>query len=395
MHPPEADIEVVLMWSSQRYSAVGREKGVDGALLKRASTAIENFIDRNPKLPPLLTLGHLAQRSCVSWYWLRRYVEGAPEAYSHFRIRKRSGGHRVISVPEEKLKIVQRWIAAHILKEMPVHAASYAFAKDSSIVACARQHCNARWLVKMDVSAFFGSISAIQVYRVFLDAGYSRLVAFELAQICTHAPDKSVRYNQANWEWWPVAGAQYPYNKQRIGYLPQGAPTSPMISNLVMRETDAEITKIARDAGLTYTRYSDDITFSTTEDFDRTKAMSVVRATTAVLRAIGLTVNEKKTKIVPPGARKIVLGLLVDGNEPKLTKEFRDSLRQHLYYAAKFGPAAHRNRRGFDSVAGLYRHLRGLVDFAKSVDPAFHAEMRAELNAIAWSLDETPMSDPE
>ncbi len=247
----------------------------------------------------------------------------------------------------------------------------------------------------MDVSAFFGSISAIQVYRVFLEAGYSRLVAFELAQICTYAPDKSERYGQPNWTRWPVLGASYPYSKQRIGYLPQGAPTSPMLSNLVMRETDKAIAKIARDAGLTYTRYSDDITFSTTEDFNRTKAMSVVRATTAALRAIGLMVNERKTKIVPPGARKIVLGLLVDGDEPKLTREFRDSLRQHLYYAAKFGPEAHRNRREFDSVAGLYRHLRGLVDFSKSVDTAFHAEMRAELDAIAWSLDESPISDTE
>lgn len=376
------------MWSPQHYRETGRQLGVDDDLIERAASAIETFIDSHPRLPPILTLGHLARRTGVSWFHLRLFVEGSRWSdYTYFRIRKRSGGYRQISVPDTKLMIVQRWIAGHILAELPVHRASFAFAPKSSIVGCASQHCGARWLIKLDISGFFGSISEIQVYRVFLEAGYSPLVGFELARLCTHAPSGSKRYGKAEWIapkiWRPI----HAYRQFHIGYLPQGAPTSPMLSNLVMRETDKKIAALAAKAGLTYTRYSDDITFSTTGAFDRAKAMAVVWETTAILRRIGLEVNKRKTCIVPPGARKLVLGLLVDGKAPRLTREFRDRLRQHLHYLETVGPEAHRAARHFDTVAGLFRHVRGLIDFAKSVDGDFAERMRAKFDAVGWSLD--------
>lgn len=154
-----------------------------------------------------------------------------------------------------------------------------------------------------------------------------------------------------------------------------------------MRDTDKKIAALAAKAGLTYTRYSDDITFSTTGAFDRAKAIAVVWETTGILRRIGLEVNKRKTRIVSPGARKIVLGLLVDGKAPRLTREFRDCLRLHLHYLEMVGPEAHRTARNFDTVAGLYRHVRGLIDFAKSVDRDFAERMRAKFDAVGWSLD--------
>ena len=243
------------MWSPQHYREIGRKRGADDRLIERAALAVETFIDKQPKLPPLLTLGHLAHRSGVSWYHLRQYVEGQrSNIYNYFRIRKRTGGFRQISVPDAKLMIVQRWIAAHILAELPVHRASFAFAPKSSIVRCAAQHCGARWLIKLDISGFFGSVSEIQVYRVFLEAGYAPLVAFELTRLCTHAPSGSKRYGKAQWlapaTWRPI----HAYRQFHIGYLPQGAPTSPMLSNLVMRETDKRLAALAARAGLTYSR---------------------------------------------------------------------------------------------------------------------------------------------
>lgn len=381
------------MWSPQHYREIGEKSGADPVVTDRAVAAIDAFMDKQPKLPALLTLGHLAQRTGVSWFHLRQYVEGQRSTeYTYFHIRKRSGGHRLISVPGQQLMMVQRWIAAHILAELPVHRASFAFAPKSSIVRCAKQHCGARWLIKLDISGFFGSISEIQVYRVFLQAGYAPLVAFELARLCTHAPNGSKRYARAEWlaptTWHPIVA----YRQPILGYLPQGAPTSPMLSNLVMRDIDKQIAALANAIGLTYTRYSDDITFSTKGEFDRERAISVVRKTTAILRRIGLQVNNKKTRIIPPGARKVVLGLLVDGTKPKLTREFRDGLRQHLYYLEKLGPEAHRKARNFDTVTGLYRHVRGLIDYAKSVDEPFFDEMRTKFEAVAWSLD-SPADD--
>ena len=376
------------MWSPQHYREIGRQTGASTAAIDRAAAAIDAFIYKQPNLPVLLTLGHLAQRSGVSWFHLRQYVEGQRTTeYTYFHIRKRSGGHRLISVPRPRLMIVQRWIAAHILAELPVHRASFAFAPKSSIVRCAQQHCGASWLIKLDISGFFGSISEIQVYRVFLQAGYAPLVAFELARLCTHAPSGSKRYGRAEWLAPTTWRQLIAYRQPIIGYLPQGAPTSPMLSNLVMRDIDKQIAELADTIGLTYTRYSDDITFSTTGEFDRERAIKVVRKTTAILRRIGLHVNNKKTRIIPPGARKVVLGLLVDGTTPTLTRKFRDRLRQHLYYLEKLGPEAHCKARAFDTVTGLYRHVRGLIDYAKSVDEPFSDKMRAKFEAVAWSLD--------
>lgn len=379
------------MWSPQHYRETGRQLGLDDQLVQRAATAIEDFLDRHPKLPPILTLKHLASRTGISWYHLRQMAVGPrANAYTFFKIRKRSGGHRQISVPDPKLMAVQRWIAAHILSELPVHRASFAFAPKSSIKRCAKQHCGARWLIKMDISGFFGSISEIQVYHVFLEAGYAPLVAFELTRLCTHAPSGSKRYDRAEWRAPSTWRKILAYRQFNIGYLPQGAPTSPMLSNLVMRELDKKISLLATKAGLTYTRYSDDVTFSTKSDFDRARAMVLIRQVTACLRRVGLSVNTGKTRIVPPGARKIVLGLLVDGTEPRLTREFRDQLRQHLYYLEKVGPEAHRDARKFDTVSGMHRHIRGLIDYAKSIDEIFAAKMRTKFDNVRWSPDATP-----
>lgn len=376
------------MWSPQHYRESGRKFGFNDQLVQRAAAALEDFLDQHPKLPPILTLKHLAIRTGVSWYDLRQIATG-PRAneYTFFRIRKRSGGYRQISVPDAKLMAVQRWIAAHILSALPVHRASCAFAPESSIRRCAKQHCNARWLIKMDISGFFGSISEIQVYRIFLDAGYAPLVAFELTRLCTHAPSGSKRYDRIEWQAPRASRKIAAYRQFNIGYLPQGAPTSPMLSNLVMREIDKKITSLATQAGLTYTRYSDDITFSTRGNFDRARALIIVRQVATCLRSVGLTVNTRKTCIVPPGARKVVLGLLVDGAEPQLTRKFRDNLRQHLYYLGKVGPEAHRNARKFDTVSGMHRHIRGLIDYAKSIDEAFAAKMLMKFNDVQWSPD--------
>lgn len=378
------------MWSPQRYRELGLEKGYDPEVVDRGAEVISDFLDAFPALPPILTLGHLAARTGIPYYKLRKIVAGQRTLeYQYFRIRKRSGGRRLISVPEPDLMHVQRWIAGHLLAGQPVHRASAAFRPKASIRKCASQHCGARWLIKLDISGFFGSISEIQIYRVFRGMGYAPLVSFELARVCTHAPAYSKRYQQDS-EWLVrKRGSRKFYAQWGIGFLPQGGPSSPMLSNLIMVEADKKIAKLAASQGLTYTRYSDDITFSTTQGYDRERAEKIVRDTTAILRPMGLAVNPKKTRIIPPSGRKIVLGLLVDGPNPKLTLDFRDRIRQHLYYLKKFGPEAHQRERRFDTVSGLYRHVRGLIDFAKSIDEDYAARVRKEFEAINWSLDFT------
>jgi len=216
------------MWSSQRYVDVGKTRGCSEELLERAVAQIEAVIDPAPHPPALLTLGHLAMRADVPYASLRRFIVHDTEAYRRFAVRKRSGGIRVIHVPEASLLKVQRWIANYILSVVPVHQRSYAFAPHSSIVKCAAKHCGAQWLIKLDIRGFFDSISELQIYRVFRSLNYQPLIAFELARLCTFAPAASPRYERRNWINWKEYTIDA-YSHRGQGYLPQGAPTSPML----------------------------------------------------------------------------------------------------------------------------------------------------------------------
>jgi transcriptional regulator with XRE-family HTH domain len=107
----------------------------------------------------------------------------------------------------------------------------------------------------------------------------------------------------------------------------------------------------------------------------------------AMARA-GLSPNVSKTRVVPPGARKIVLGLLVEGSVPRLSRDFRALLRLHIYYLSslRFGPVPHAEARGFISVLGLRNHVEGLVAFAHDIDPSFAAECEQALAGVVWPL---------
>ena len=373
------------MWSPQRYIKEGKARGINKSVLDNAVDQIERVITDNPELPGILSLNHLAQRAQVDYDTLRSIVERKHNAYRHFYIRKRSGGHRRISIPEPNLMQVQRWLAKYVLNPMPVHRCSFAFKPGSSIIKCAARHSGARWLVKMDIAGFFTSISEIQAYRVFEGLGYQPLVALELARLTTYAPLNSPRYELPQWKARASDTTITDYRFRGLGYLPQGAPTSPMLSNLVMPKIDAQIEQVAKAFGLRYTRYSDDLTFSTRSDeFNRGKAASLIGKVTRILVPVGLRPQERKTVVVPPGARKIVLGLLVDGDQPRLTREFRSDLRQHFYYLEKFGPVEHARARQFDTVFGMYNHIRGLVDFARMVDRAYGDALFERLQAVDW-----------
>lgn len=373
------------MWSSQRFLKADRASDLSADVLKAAVATYQAFQSAAPTLPPLLTLRHLSLRSDTDYFALRRVITGDfDRPYRHFFIRKRSGASRAIHVPNPQLMIAQKWIARHILNNAPVHEASRAFSPKSSIYKCAAQHCNAKWLIKMDISNFFDNVSEIQCYRVFKRLGYQPLVAFELARLCTLRPneywgDEIYARTPKYWRGRAQDRKITAYESRFIGWLPQGAPTSPMLANLAMVDIDAKIAKIAVELGLRYTRYSDDLTFSTESDFDRGRAELLIQKVATLLKSIGLELNRRKTRVVPPGPRKLVLGLLVDGPQPRLTRQYKDRIRQHLYYIEKLGFEAHVIRRGFDSIGGLYRHLRGLVDFANMVEPIYAADALTRL----------------
>ena len=332
-------------WSPHTYRKQGERAGRDPAVV---AAALQQAMAQQAKgIPPILTLNHLSFHTDVPCRYLRDCVRRAIDPYRVFRIRKRSGGHRIIVVADQRLRRIQRWLNKYVLQAGKVHHCSFAYASGSSPARCAQMHLGCRWLVKVDIRQFFESISEIQAYHVFRSLGYEPLVAFELSRLATRLADSVTRYEKPQWQQRDPNGYSIgAYRNLKIGHLPQGAATSPMLANLAMVKCDHKLEQLAIEEGTTYTRYSDDLCFSTDlSDFTWHRAKRLVGRAYAVLNRSGLRPRTAKTTIVPPGARKIVLGLLVDGDRVRLTRQFRRKLECHVHHVSKHGPEAHARRR--------------------------------------------------
>ena len=374
-------------WGPQRFARDAAAAGVPADVIAASNAAARAIKRVNADLPVILTLDHLGHLVDVSPKVLRAAVDRDTDPYRTFTIAKRSGAgrgaappraRRTICVPSPALMRTQRWLAQNVLNEVAPHAASAAFTPNRSLMDAAERHAGCSWLVKLDVRNFFESISERRVYGVFEALGYGELLCFELARLCTRAPPG----NQ------PGRGNPFalPHPSLQEGFLPQGAPTSPMLANLAVRGLDARLDALADLTGWTYSRYADDIAFSTPGPSGRREAARIAREVGAEIRKFGLACNESKTTIVPPGARKVLLGVLIDRPEPKLTRAFRNNIETHLYALRhpRIGPAAHRQRRGFSSTIGMRLHIAGLIAFAKQVDPSYAQRLYHDFNAVRW-----------
>ena len=304
--------------------------------------------------------------------------------YRHFSHKKRVPGRsrrRLISIPPKYLLEVQQWITQNILRYTVPSGASFAYHPDSSPVLAAQEHCRCEWLLKVDIEDFFHTVTEGRVSAVFFRLGYPRLLAFELARLTTMTIEKPALRRSPTIRWPAIPYYQFDYE----GVLPQGAPTSPMLSNLVMRDLDERLIALAAQHGMRYTRYADDLAFSCTKRRDRAHIERFKRLVLAELSREGFSYNHRKTVIRGPGTRRIVLGMLVDGPSPRLPREFKDMLRLHLYYlgSPNHGPSKHALSRR-KSVSGLYHHVRGLIGWAMSVEPDFGARLLEKFYAIEW-----------
>lgn len=382
-------------WSSQSFDAAANRVGASADVVRHAKRNARFLQQRSPELPPIFSLKHLSHLCGVRYGFLRDCVERfGDEPYKVFRITKRPlpgevrARYRMVCVPDDRLMATQRWINGEILQNLNVHTASTAFKKRSSIVTAAARHCRSRWLIKMDIVNFFESVSEQQVFHVFSNAGYQDLVAFELARLCTRRGQQSYARRHPRWFFRDdqPRGIEA-YESYLLGHLPQGAPSSPMLANLVMRRFDTWAAEVANEYDLVYSRYADDLTFSSDDPaFTRQNAKSVIAKVYRLLRRSGFDPNYAKTKIVPPGARQIVLGLLVDGDVPRLPKSYRRNLDQHLHFLLRqdIGPVAHAAHRNFTSVYGLKNHVEGLIVHAAQVDAVYAQSAWHKFNQIGW-----------
>lgn len=379
-------------WSSQSFRVGAREAGREESVIVAAEIAAAAIKRVNPNLPVVLTLNHLCHLAGVSIDTVQRVAFRKEDAYRVFRVKKRGlpggGGapprrYRTICVPHPELMRVQRWIAQNILNPIEPHRASFAFAPKRDLMGAAQRHLEAKWLVKMDVRHFFESISEQRSYEVFRSLGYAAFLSFQMARVCTRLSQHSSPS--------PVFDVRdkdgLPYRRRKQGHLPQGAPTSPMLANLAMSMLDKRIETIASAGGWTYTRYADDLAFSRRDHSSRGAAVALIKLVEKKLSDFGLINHRQKATILPPGARKILLGILVDSDRPRLTRAFRNKIETHLYAltSSKIGPEAHQLRRGFTSTIGMQRHITGLIAFAYQVDPEYAKRLYTQLNGVDWS----------
>lgn len=372
-------------WSPQRYRYDGERLGVEPQVLNSAVQTIERIRAVDPRLSVVLTLRHLSLLTGASYEYLRKIVSRRAGEYKRILLKKPVPGrtrYREIHIPEPQLASIQHWISDNILKSTRAHASSYAYHPESQPVFAAQPHCGCRWLLKIDLVDFFHSISEQDVYTAFKSLGYRPLLAFELARLTTmvSSSSKITRPDHAN-KW--AAIPAYACDKQ--GHLPQGAPTSPMLSNLVMRGVDEQLTKIAAHNGFIYTRYADDLAFSSTSSVGLKRVQQLKQSALMSLAISGYANSQRKTAIRGPGARRIVLGILVDGPEPRLPREYKDALRQHLYYlrSTDHGPVKHAEARKL-SISTLFHHVRGKIAWAERVEPSFGRACLEDFEQVQW-----------
>jgi len=226
------------------------------------------------------TLGHLAHVTGAPRDYLRDVVARRRDPYIDIDRPKRDGRTRAISSPEPVLMDVQRWILRNMLTAIEVHPASYAYQKSRSIVQCAEMHLGARWLIKLDIHHFFDSIQEKAAYRIFNRLGYPPLLSLELTRLCSRVPfPDHVRREYAKFP------GKAPYAVSQEGHLPQGAPTSGAIANAAMFAVDEKLSALAHRRQLVYTRYSDDLAFSSGTDTTRRHAAAVINDVSGVLEA--------------------------------------------------------------------------------------------------------------
>lgn len=378
-------------WNSQSFRAGARTAGRPDEMVTAAERHAAAIKGKHPDLPVVLTLNHLAHLAGVSAQDLQQVAFRKEDSYRVFRVKKRGSPgkiskpprrYRTICVPSPFLMRTQRWIAQNILNPISPDPASYAFAPGCDLVGAAARHLGARWLLKMDVRHFFESIMEDGVYRVFRSLGYGALLSFQMARLCTRQQPERVRSMPAR-----NRSSKLPYPSQKRGHLPQGAPTSPMLANLVMKTLDGRLTSLAQATGWIYTRYADDLAFSRRDDSTRMTAVRLSRRVARELELVGLIQHREKTRISPPGARKILLGVLVDREKPHLTRAFRANIETHLFAltSRKIGPTVHREKRGFASIIGMRRHIGGLIAFAHQVDPEYAKKLHDQFEAVDWS----------
>lgn len=269
-----------------------------------------------------------------------RIVASAPKRYVSYPIKKRDGTNRMIAQPAFELKALQRLVMMRVLSQFPVHDAAYAYVKGRSIRQNALRHAQSDFILKLDFKNFFPSIRPVDLERLLTIR----------APLGVQPPDYETLYQLLFWG-----------NKSYIPkYLSIGAPSSPMVSNIVMYELDRNLSEVAAELGVTYTRYADDLTISGPAS---SRLLSFERKLQTLLKEVplSLALNDKKRGLYGRGERRMVTGLVITpDHKVSIGRERKRTIRA----------AVNRYRNGELDDVELMR-CKGLLAFVIAAEPTF------------------------
>ena len=255
--------------------------------------------------------------------------------YHNVFIPKSDGTKRKLSVPDLILKNVQRSIVDNILAYYPISKYATAYKVGSSVQRNALPHVNKKKILKLDIEGFFDNITYSRVKDiVFYEDKFSEPIRILLTMLCYHRDS-----------------------------LPQGAPTSPAITNIIMYEFDEKIGAYCTQKGVSYTRYCDDMTFS--GEFDEKEIIILVKEE---LCKLGLFLKNRKTAVIHSAKRQTVTGIVVN-EKINLTPKYKKKIRQEVYYIERFGLENHAKNQGIADVDRYLTSLQGRIAFVIGTCP--------------------------
>ncbi|MFA7589469.1 MAG: reverse transcriptase family protein, partial [Acholeplasmataceae bacterium] len=254
----------------------------------------------------------------------------------YFHIKKKRGGYRTILSPDTNLRKIQNFIKIHILEKLSIHHAAHGFVPKKSITTHATSHINSKIILNVDLRDYFPSISANRLYYLFGKiCQYDNKITQDLVSICM--------YNNG---------------------LPQGACTSPIISNIVSYKLDMVLEKYCKKREIRYTRYADDLTFSgDINDIYQGFFTKVAY----LIKQEGFEINDKKTRIGNTKKGTIVTGLNVINNKIQVPRNYIKRIETELYYISKHGIYDHKKHLQINNRNYL-EHLKGKIMFVSHVE---------------------------
>ncbi len=307
----------------------------------------------------------------------KRWNESEEECLRHYRLcwlAKSSGSYRLLEVPKPRLKAIQRKLLDGLIAHVPPHDAAHAFRAGRSLVGFTTPHAGQRLVLRLDLRDFFPSVPASRIHALFRRLGYPHAVARLLTGLCTHTVARD--------EWPALVPADAALRRRyAVPHLPQGAPTSPALSNLCAWRLDIRLAGLATSAGAVYTRYADDLAFSGGRDFERGARRFQIQVMRIALEE-GFEVNARKTRFMRPGVRQQLCGVVLN-DRPNIRRDEFDRLKAILHNCIRHGPHT-QDRAGMPDFRG---HLFGRIAWVEHLNPRRGAKLRVCFDRICWDTE--------